>query len=150
MSNQTDLLEIDRGTAAGVKSGMTVVNGDGLVGRVVEVSGRRAVVRVLTDPAFSVGVRLARSGDVATARGSGIDPGRLELRWTEQDTAIKVGDVAVTAGLSGLRFPPDVPVGRVTKVTPRAGGRGQDVELTPIVRAHRLSVVEVLLWEPAP
>ncbi len=149
ISNQTDLLEIDRGSTSGIEAGMTVVNRDGLVGRVVEVSGRRCVIRVLTDKSFSVGVRLARSGDVATANGRGRDDPLLQLRWTESDTMIRVGDIAVTAGLSGLRFPPDIPVGEVVKVVARPGGQGQDVEVRPIVRTDRLVVVEVLLWKPA-
>ncbi len=70
-SNFAYTVEIDKGTSSGITHGMPVVTGAGLVGRIADVSRTRAVVQLVTDKKFSVGVRLATSGDVGVANGTG-------------------------------------------------------------------------------
>src|SRR4051812_1542347 len=71
VSNFEQTIELDKGRDDGLAKGMPVVDGAGLVGRVVAVSGKRSVVRLVTDPASAVGVRLLTSGDVGVAEGNG-------------------------------------------------------------------------------
>ena len=52
---------LDVGTASGVRTDMTVVNGDGLVGRVVEAGPRTSTVLLATDGTSAVGARLAET-----------------------------------------------------------------------------------------
>jgi len=142
-------VQVDRGGDSGVAVGMPVVAGGGLVGRVVEVAANRSTVLLLTDPTFSVGVRVTSSGDVAVADGRGRQsPMRLEL--VDPSTSIKAGDVVVTSGLQLERFPKDIPVGKVRRVETPAGGLQQDLMLDPAVDLSRLEFVQVLLWLPQP
>ena len=60
--NFESTITIDKGSDAGITTDMPVVTGDGLVGRVVQASGKRATVLLLTDPDSSVSVRLEKSG----------------------------------------------------------------------------------------
>src|SRR5207244_6059067 len=62
---------LDKGTGAGIRKEMPVVAQEGLVGRVVQVSGRRAGVLLRADPSWNGGVRLRRSVDVGLADGGG-------------------------------------------------------------------------------
>ncbi len=131
-------LLIDRGTDAGVLSGMPVVAGGALVGRVVSASRGRAEVLPVVDPASAVGVRLADSGVVGVARGSGRS---LRLELLDPETRTADGTLVVTAGLDHGRFPPALPVGQV-----RRGGR----TVEPVSALNRLEVVQVLVWRPVP
>ena len=141
-------LEIDRGRNAGVAPGMPVVSGGGLVGRVVDVSRRRATVLLVTDSSSSVGVRLAASGDVGVAAGRGRGS---TLRVDLVDPASKVdqGEMVVTSGLQNSVFPPGIPVGKVVAATTSAGALQQDVTIEPSVDLRRLTFVKVLQWAPA-
>jgi rod shape-determining protein MreC len=140
-------VQVNRGTDSGVAVGMPVVAGAGLVGRVVEVTAKRSTILLLTDPTFSVGVRLTTSGDVGVADGSGRQsPMRVDL--VDPATKIKVGDVLVTSGLQQQRFPKDIPVGKVRGVELQPGALQQNVTIDPVVDLSRLEFVQILQWSP--
>jgi rod shape-determining protein MreC len=126
---------------------MPVVTGDGLVGRVVETSARRASVLLLTDRTSSIGIRLSGSGDVGVAEGRG-SGAPLEVDLIDPATKVRSGEVAVTSGLQQSVFPPGVPVGRVVLARARPGELRQEVEIRPLVDLRRLAFVEVLQWAP--
>ncbi len=69
IGNFDSSLTIDHGTEAGVERDMPVVGPDGyLVGSITEVGRGYAKVRLLTDPAFAVGVNAAASIPSPTRR----------------------------------------------------------------------------------
>jgi len=145
VSNLEQTVELDKGSGDGIAEGMPVVAADGLVGRVVEVSGRRSRVRLVTDPGSAVGVRLVGSGDPGSAEGEG--PGEdLSVQFIEPGTEVEKGELAVTSGLQGAAFPADIPVGHVVSATTRAGELSQDVTLAPAADLGRLELVRVLQW----
>ena len=130
-------LVIDRGGAAGIRPGMPVVAAGGLVGRVAEVAAGHSTVLPLTAAAFAVGVRAGAAGGVAQGR----DAATLGLDLLDPAASVQRGDLAVTAGLRHSRFPPGIPVGRVT------GSRGR-FAVEPFAPPVRLEVVKVLRWVP--
>ena len=142
-------MEIDRGRDTGVAPGMPVVSGQGLVGRVLDASRRRATVLLITDPTSSIGVRLATSGEVGVAAGRG-SKSSLRVDHIDSDTMVEKGEVMVTSGLQQSLFPPQVPVGKVIAATAAPGALQQDVTIEPVVNLRRLSFVKVLLWGPKP
>jgi rod shape-determining protein MreC len=148
-SNFQLTVTVDRGSSAGVAAGMPVVTPAGLVGRIAEVSDDRATVLLLTDPASSVGVRLAGTGDIGAVTGSGRRD-VLPLSLVSVETKVAEGEAVLTSGLEGGLFPPGIPVGRVrgTKITP--GQLEQEVTIEPVVDLDRLELVRILVWQPAP
>ncbi len=140
-------VEIDKGRSSGVATGMPVVTGAGLVGRVAETSERRSVVQLLTDKKFSVGVRLATSGDVGVANGQGMLKS-LALDLIDPTSTVETDEVVVTSGLQQSRFPPGIPVGKVHRAATPKGALQQDVTIVPVVDIRRLSFLTVLQWSP--
>jgi rod shape-determining protein MreC len=145
-SNFEVSVQVDRGTDAGVGVGMPVVAGQGLVGRVVAVSAKRATVLLATDPSFSVGVRLP-TADVGVASGTGRDAA-LRVDLVDLKTKVNPNDVLFTSGLQLERFPPGIPVGRVKTVRQVPGALQQDVTIDPVIDFRRLEFVQVLQWSP--
>ena len=149
IANFESTIEIDKGTDAGIAVGMPVLTGAGLLGRVVQVTSGHAVVKVLTDPDFQIGVRLTSSGRTAVARGSG-DGNPLKIETgIPAGTQVPVDDVVTTSGLERSVFPPDITVGRVTRSEPAGDQINLTVTIEPTADLGRLSYVRVLLWEPA-
>jgi rod shape-determining protein MreC len=144
-SNFAFTVEIDRGTSAGVAVGMPVRTGAGLVGRIVTASKNRAVVQLLTDKDFSVGVKLSTSGDIGVANGRG-SLRSLDVDLIDPATAVEKGEKVVTSGLQQSQFPPGIPVGEVKSSVARPGALQQDVDLDPFVDLRRLSFLTVLQW----
>jgi len=107
---QTAIVVVPKGS---VEVNQPVVSSDGLVGRVVLVSGRYAKVQLVTDRSASVGAMIERNRRQGVVRGGG--RGTLELDYIPLQTQVNVGDEVVTAGIDGV-FPRGVPVGTITEV----------------------------------
>jgi len=146
-SNFAFTVEIDKGTSSGIAAGMPVVTGAGLVGRITEASRNRAVVQLVTDKKFSVGIRVGDEGDVGAANGTG-SLKHLDLDLIDPQTTLEKGDVAITSGLQQSQFPPGIPVGQVTEASLRPNALQQDVQIEPIVDLRRLTFLTVLQWTP--
>lgn len=146
VSNFEQTLQLDVGTDDGVTEDRPVVDGSGLVGRVVEVSSTRSTVRLVTDPTSSVGVRLSRSGDLGVVDGVGADR-PLDLGLIDLGTVVEPKELLVTSGVDSSYFPAGIPVGHVEGVEDAGGALERTVTVEPVVDLDRLRFVEVLLAE---
>ena len=136
-------LEIDKGSAAGLRVGMSVVATEGLVGQISEVAPNASKVQLITDRQSGVAVLIQSSRAPGILYGS-ID-GSLSLRFVSSKSKPKVGDVVVTSGMvSGMPsvFPGGIVVGDVTAVHSE---RGTDPALTVTSRGPVDAVEDVLV-----
>lgn len=147
VSNFEQTIELDRGTDDGIDVDMAVVSGDGLVGRVVQVSSSRAMVRLITDPASSVGVRFARSDEVGIAEGEGADR-KMSVGFVDVGVEVRERELTITSGLNDSVFPAGIPVGRVVSALSSVGELQQDVTMNPIADLGHLRFVRVLQHRP--
>lgn len=109
-------LEIDRGGDDGIRVGMIVAGGAGLVGTVREVGPHVAIVQTLADPQSRVNVFLSTSGLQGTVVG-GTDA--LQLRIEHRlGVVARSGEWAITSGVGG-GYPRGLVVGEVASVTHR-------------------------------
>ena len=91
---------IDAGTTSGIHPDMTVLNNDGLVGRVIRADRGTATVLLVVDRESVVGGRLGSSMEVGFLRGRGEvgDRGRLDLDLVDNAVTPARDDVLVTWG----------------------------------------------------
>jgi len=107
-------LQIDRGTDDGVRTGMTVVSGAGLVGRVREAGPHGAIVQTLADPQSRANVFLSGSGLQGTVVGG---PVSLQLQLEHRLGAVaSKGEWAITSGVGG-GYPRGLVVGDLSSVS---------------------------------
>ncbi|WSQ09192.1 rod shape-determining protein MreC [Streptomyces sp. NBC_01231] len=140
-------ITIDVGANDGIKRDMTVLNGDGLVGRVTTVGPDTATVLLASDPDFTVGTRMEASDELGFASGQGDRPLRVELLNSKAE--IKKGDRLVTFGSEADKpFVPGVPVGVVSRIDPSGGGLTRILYVTPYVSFTKLDVVGVVVDAP--
>ena len=138
---------IDIGANDGIKRDMTVLNGDGLVGRVTTVGSNTATVLLATDPDFTVGTRMESTDELGFASGQGDRQLRVEL--LNDKAKIKKGDRLVTFGSQADKpFVPGVPVGVVSRVDPSGGDLTRTVYVKPYVGFSRLDIVGVVVAAP--
>ncbi|MEU6536371.1 rod shape-determining protein MreC [Streptomyces sp. NPDC047000] len=140
-------ITIDVGAHDGIKRDMTVLNGDGLVGRVTTVGPDSATVLLANDPDFTVGTRMEGSDELGFASGQGDRPLRVELLNGKAE--VKKGDRLVTFGSQADKpFVPGVPVGIVSRVDPSGGGLTRTLYVTPFVGFTKLDIVGVVVQAP--
>ncbi|MFB7337461.1 rod shape-determining protein MreC [Streptomyces adustus] len=139
---------IDVGANDGIRRDMTVLNGDGLVGRVTTVGPDTATVLLANDPDFTVGTRMENSDELGFASGQGDRPLRVELLNGKAE--VKKGDRLVTFGSEADKpFVPGVPVGVVSRVDPSGGDLTRTLYVTPYVSFTKLDIVGVVVQAPA-
>ncbi len=142
ITNFDATVEIDKGTGSGIEKGMAVVSGAGLVGTVVDSSESHAVVKLLTDRDTKVGVKVLNKRGFAVVSGNG-DPHRL-TGTADKVSDYDTGDILVTSGVEGSRYPEGIPVGRITSARVDEIGSKKDLEVDVLVTLNDLGFVTVI------
>lgn len=139
---------IDAGSSAGIRPDLTVVNNDGLVGRVLRVTRTTATVLLIVDADSVVGARVGRSMQVGLLHGRGVlgSDGRLDLELVDQTAVPARHDTVVTWGSeAGGPYVSGVPVGRVTRVYSSVRETAQRAVIDPFVDFGALDLVGVVV-----
>ncbi|MFI7703668.1 rod shape-determining protein MreC [Nonomuraea sp. NPDC049480] len=145
---QGQKVSIDAGSAAGVVRDVTVLNADGLVGKVTWAGPATASVSLITDPGSSVGARMAGSGELGVVTGLPGE-GRLRLSLFDPNAPLQAGDEVVTLGSAGGRpYVAGLPIGTVEKVESVPGAATRTALVRPAARLSALDLVAVVV--PAP
>ncbi|MEU5834224.1 rod shape-determining protein MreC [Streptomyces diacarni] len=138
---------LDAGREDGIRRDMTVLNGDGLVGRVTTVGSSTSTVLLANDPDFTVGTRMEKTNELGFATGRGGNA--LSVQLLNGKAKVDKGDRLVTFGSSDDKpFVPGVPVGEVTKVERNKGTLTRTVQVKPYVGFTRLDVVGIVVEPP--
>ena len=139
---------IDAGSRAGVHPDMTVLNNDGLVGRVLRVTSSTATVLLVVDAESVVGGRVGESMEVGFLHGRGVlgSSGRLDLELADESAAPAKNSTVVTWGSeSGAPYVSGVPVGRVSSVYSSLRETSQRAVIEPFVDFGSLDLVGVVV-----
>lgn len=126
---------INKGATDGVYDGQAVLDAQGLMGQVIEVSEFTSRVLLISDSRHAVPVQVNRNGVRAIAYGVGsLD--FLELGNVPDTSDIVVGDLLVSSGLGG-RFPEGYPVARVFEIKHFDGRSFAYVKAVPEAQLNR-------------
>ena len=126
---------LNKGANEGVYVGQSLIDAEGLLGQVVEVSELSSRVLLITDATHALPVQVNRNGVRAIAEGTGA-LGSLEIHHVAATTDIEEGDLLVSSGLGG-RFPVGYPVAEVSKVVRDPGQTFATVEARPVAALDR-------------
>jgi rod shape-determining protein MreC len=153
-------ITVDKGSSSGVRVDQPVVNGEGLVGKVTAVTSGASQVTLITDHTSGVSAKV--QSPLVTDSGNGITglvqpavgkPEDLLLQFVPRRANIRKGDTVVTAGSQSTRleslFPPNLPIGVVTKADDQELSQYQRVHIRPFADLRRLDFVQILTHQRA-
>jgi len=155
ISGWWDTIRLNKGSASGVKPGMPVIDTEGLVGRILEVTEHTADVMLVSDRKSMVSCRIKATGDTGIVKGAGIKlSGTPQLRilcapnpftadYLSVTSNIPVGEAVVTTGDGGV-FPEGILIGRVGEVLRDSSGLYQTARVVPAVDLGRIKYVFVV------
>jgi len=115
--NHLSIITLNRGNIHGIVPGMPVIDKYGLIGRITEVGLNWCKAATLTEPDFSVGINVERTGEKGITKGTfelSYD-GLISVSFLPSDTDIKEGDRLFTSSDSAM-FPEGLFVGTVVSV----------------------------------
>ena len=147
-----DTVTIDAGSRDGIKPNETVLNGSGLVGRVVSVSSTTSSVLLATDGSSTVGARMAGTGEIGSVTGMGkglAGPDTLHLQLFDAGAVLHVGEQLVTFGSVGGRpYVPGVPIGMIVRLETSSNALTRSALVRPFADFSSLGVVGVVIAPP--
>jgi rod shape-determining protein MreC len=136
---------LDKGLINGVFVGQPVLDAQGLMGQIIEVSRHTSRVLLISDIQHSVPVQVNRSNLRLIARGTGVTR-QLELMHVQATADIRKGDLLVSSGL-GNRFPVGYPVGVVNSIEYDPGKPFINASALPSARLERSRHVLLVFTE---
>jgi rod shape-determining protein MreC len=143
-------VEVDKGSADGVRQDDPVLGGGALAGKVSTVGANFSIVTLITDHSYSVAASvqdsLNDSGVLTPAVGN---PNQLLLENLSPHAPINSGQQVVTAGFKSgpldSLYPAGIPIGQVTDSNPQDDLlNNQQVTVTPAADVRHLDLVQIL------
>lgn len=141
-----DTITIDKGSNDGIGPGMPAVVNSGLIGKVIEVTPKSSVVRLLTSESNNkISVKVETENDYAYGLLTSYDEksGTYRVEGISQITNIKNEAVVTTTGLGDI-FPGGILIGKVTNIESDSYDLSQIIEVLPSVNFNSISLVSIL------
>lgn len=141
-------VRINKGSGDGVAVDQPVITGDGLAGRVSQVTGGTATITLVTDEKSSVSAQVMPDGANGIVRPKVGDPNDLLLDFVQKGRPVRKGQTVVTSGFTSGKleslFPRGIPIGKVTGVDRSELEIYQSVHIQPFADLRRMDFVQVL------
>jgi rod shape-determining protein MreC len=141
-------VQIDVGKGDGVRVDDPVITGDGLVGKVTDVTGGTSTVTLITDSSSSVSAEIVPEGSNGIVQPAVGNPDDMQLNFVQKGRDVTVGQTVITSGFASGRlaslFPRGIPIGRVRRVDANELELYQRVHIQPFADFRRMDVVQVL------
>lgn len=144
MTGWFQTLIIDKGFKDQIAPDMAVVNDEGVVGRVLDVSDRYSRTLLITDPGSSVDAIIQRN----RVRGvlGGKDANGCILKYVRGNLDVQAGDLVISSGKDGI-FPKGLRLGIVQGIFKDPVDLFQKIEVKPLVRLSALEEVLIIKRE---
>jgi rod shape-determining protein MreC len=146
INNSKGELIINRGQDDGVAKGQYVLGLNNVIGTVSEAGSRTAKVRLVTDPASKVEIKLAESDVKRVMQGAGNDSAKIRLLSKEHK--VKIGDGVFAHKTPGLLDGAMI-IGKVTDCkTDKEHPLLWDITVKPSCNTQALENVAVVIMNP--
>lgn len=137
------VLFIDKGTDQGVQDNLAVMTNAGVIGHIIQSTGRTSKVLLITDSRSAVDSLFQDSRVTGVVVGTGTNT--VKMKYVPMNAEVKVGDPILSSGLGGI-FPKGLRIGRVGDIIKMKQGLFQDITVNPSADFSRLE--EVLVFMP--
>lgn len=141
--NWYEKLTLNKGSKDGIAEGMAVVDQNGLVGKIVNVTSNTSQVLLIIDSSGSLGGMMQKSSIQGVLQGIGGGKGLINMTKLPYNADIQLNDVVVTSGVGGV-FPAGLLVGTVVKVNTSADGLSKEAILEPYADFNDIQFVLVV------
>ena len=135
---------INKGTSDSVKTGMPVRSSAGLVGSIIGASKNYSIVELLNNRNINIPAKLVNAGHEGIVYWE--KENYLLLKNISNSLEVEQGDIVVTSTFSS-KYPSDIPIGKVLKVTEEPGSHFKRIIIKPasdFFKFDQLFVINIL------
>ncbi|MEP1448652.1 MAG: rod shape-determining protein MreC [Paraglaciecola sp.] len=134
---------INKGAINGVFEGQPVLDDNGIVGQIMQVSSTNSRVLLIADVTHAIPVRVARNNVRLIVSGSGsLD--ELLIQHVAHSSDLKEGDLLLSSGLGNV-YPEGYPVATITSIIRDESRPFSQIKAKPVAQLDRLKYL-LLLW----
>ncbi len=134
---------VNKGSAEGVRKGMPVLSGFGIIGQTTDISAHSSKVVLINDLSSAVDVILQENRHNGVVVGTG-EVNALGLRYILKDFDVHQGEKVISSGYGGV-FPKGLLVGEVKEITDDPLGLFKKITVMPYVNFRKIENVIILL-----
>ena len=148
INNWYNQFTIDKGTDDGIKVGMNVMAGNGLVGIIIKTGRNNSVVRSIIDDSSNVMGMLLNSSATCVVKGNLtlLDEGHIEVTDIKKGSGVKEGDEVVTSYISP-KYHPGILIGYISNIKVDPSNMTESGYITPAVDFSKLDMVLIITRE---
>lgn len=145
MDEWSSVLTIDSGKKDGLSLYDSVVNSDGLIGYITDLSAHSAEITTVLDPNLQCGAKIIGTDELGVAQGDYqlMSDGKLKVSYLNRDATIGKGSKVQTSGSGGV-FPAGLTIGTVESVDTAADGMSAYALVQPSVKVSNVTRVFVI------
>ena len=140
-------ITINKGSYNGIKKDMVVINGKGLIGRVIKTSTFTSDVRLITTSETNnkISVHISNGDNNLYGLINNYDYSKnlLEVEGISNTKDVDIGDFVYTSGLSGI-FPSGILIGSVSEITTDSYDLAKIIKVKPSADFSNINYVSVL------
>ncbi len=133
---------INKGSSSGIAKDMPVINPEGVVGQVIDVSPHYSKILAAIDPNSAIDAIVQRNRAQGIIKGDGRK--RYQLLYILRESIVTRGDHIITSGMGGI-FPKGLAIGQVSRVIKSRRGMFQKIMVKPAVDFRRLEYLTIIL-----
>ena len=140
-------ITINKGSYNGIKKDMVVINGQGLIGRVIKTSTFTSDVRLITTSETNnkISVHISNGDNNLYGLINNYDYSKnlLEVEGISNTKDVDIGDFVYTSGLGGI-FPSGILIGSVSEITTDSYDLAKIIKVKPSADFSNINYVSVL------
>jgi rod shape-determining protein MreC len=142
-SSGFNIFTINAGSESGVSDEAVVVDGNGLIGRVLSVGNGWSKVISIIDESNKVGFQVFRSPEwLGVLQGDG--SGGLSGYMLDETASVRDGDRLITSGIGGV-YPPGLTIGKITEIEWNHDSPLKTIRVEPAAYFKNIRKVTVLI-----
>lgn len=133
-------ITVNKGEKHGIVPGMAVIDQNGVVGKVKNVSRNFSVIISVLHGNSLISSKVKRTKDLCTVKWDGLDYQEVELLYLPRHVQLMEGDTIVTSGYNAI-FPEEIPIGTIKSIEISEDALFYDIRVKLMTDLNRLSYV---------
>lgn len=143
VNKQFNYITLNKGSRHGIKQDMGIINADGVVGVITNVSQNYSTGLSLLNKRLLIPAKITKNNYFGSLVWDGDHYNTADLKEIPFHVIVNVGDSVVTSGYSNI-FPDGIMIGKITKYDAISGTNFYDIKVELSTNFKTLKYVEVV------
>jgi rod shape-determining protein MreC len=143
VNKQFNYITLNKGSRQGIKPDMGIIDADGVVGVITNVSPNYSTGLSLLNKRLSIPAKITKNNNIGSLVWDGESYNTADLREIPFHVIVNVGDTVVTSGFSNI-FPEGIMIGTIKKFDVESGTNFYNIKVELSANFNTVKFVEVV------